>query len=219
MSGGLEAVVAQLLDVRDRIASSAVTAMRARADADQALAHYREASQGSDHPEMKQALADLAIAGDKAAKIGRILGEALEHFTNYLDRIAPGSPDKDDKLPAADMPTGEELVREAERRGRRADVAWRKQVQRADDMEDSLKSAEAGGKSVLNYFKRQQDPPGSTGAGTTTASPSPAQQHAQVEHPLTAVIMAASALAVVTRSVWHHVRNQRLRKRDPDDRT
>jgi hypothetical protein len=219
MSDGLDAVVAQLLDVRARLAASAVTAIRARADADQALAHYREASRGTDHPAMKQALADLMTAIDKAAKVGRVLTDAREHLTSYLNRIAPGSSSKDDRPSELAPPSGEDLVRDAERRGRRADAAWRKQVQRADDTEDSLKSAEAGGKAVFNYFKRQEDPPGSTGSATTTASPSPIQHHAQVEHPVTAVIMAAGALAVATKSVWHHVRNRRKRKRDHNGRT
>ena len=61
-------VVAQLREARVRLAAAAVTALRAKADADHAHSCYLEAAQGSGHSPLKGAIDDISVASDKTAK-------------------------------------------------------------------------------------------------------------------------------------------------------
>ncbi|GAA2184395.1 hypothetical protein GCM10009848_09600 [Micromonospora lupini] len=161
---------------------------------------------------MSAAVADAEVARDKAGRYARLLADAARHITGYVNTIAPGaaSSGPDD----AASPSGERLVTEAERRGRRADIAWRKQVQKADNTEDNLKKAETNAKEVFKFFKQQQD--GGT-SGTTSPQSTPAHERPQVDSPVTAVVMAAGALAVTAKAIWNHGKARRARKRDDDD--
>lgn len=211
-------VVARILDVRNRLAEAAVTATRVGADAGQADRQYREAARGTDHPQLQEALTDIRMASEKAAKTARLLTEAQTHLTRYLNKIAPGTAPEQD-VHESEMPSGERLVSEAERRGRKADILWRKQVRNAGDTEDTLKQVEDGGKAVFNFFRQQPSPPGTTSTGTV--APKPDQQHGrpQVDNPVTAVVMATGAIAVAAKSVWNYARARRARKRNDDDQT
>ncbi|MGC5289796.1 hypothetical protein [Micromonospora sp. DT231] len=212
MSASIAALVAQLLAVRGTLDAAAVTALRAQTDAEQALAHLVGVQRGSTDQRLSAAVADAEVARDKAGRYARLLAEAARHVTRYINTIAPGaaSSGPDD----AASPSGERLVTEAERRGRRADIAWRKQVQKADSTEDNLKNAETSAKEVFKFFKQQQD-----GATSSTTSPqsTPAHERPQVDSPVTAVVMAAGALAVTAKAIWNHGKARRSRKRDDDD--
>ncbi|MCG5460014.1 hypothetical protein PSH03_005812 [Micromonospora sp. PSH03] len=213
MSGSIAELVAQLLAVHGKLDTAAVTALRARTDAEQALAHLAEAQRGSADRGLNAAVADAKVARDKAGRYARLLAEAARHITGYVNTIAPGAAPTESAGDNA-SPGGERLLTEAERRGRRADIAWRKQVQKADNTEDSLKNAETNAKAVFKFFKQQQD--GAT-SGTTSPQPTPAHERPQVDNPVTAVVMAAGALAVTAKAVWNHGKARRARKRDEDD--
>ncbi|MEV4820738.1 hypothetical protein [Micromonospora sp. NPDC049274] len=213
MSGSLAEVVAQLLAVRGKLDAAAVTALRARADAEQAVTHLAAVKRGSSDQRLSAAVADAEVARDKAGRYARLLADAARHITGYVNTIAPGAAASGPVGEDA-SPSGERLVTEAERRGRRADIAWRKQVQKADNTEDSLKDAEASAKEVFKFFKQQKE--GGT-SGTTSPQPTPAHEQPQVDSPVTAVVMAAGALAVTAKAIWNHGKARRARKRDDDD--
>ncbi|MEO3819640.1 hypothetical protein [Plantactinospora sp. B24E8] len=216
MTASVAEVVAQLLHVRERLAAAAITATRAQADAEEAHGRYAEAASGSDHPQLQQALADISTASEKAARLARLLTEARTRFTAYINKIAPGSA-QDSDVSEAEMPSGERLLSEAERRGRKADMIWRKQLQKAEDTESTLKQVEDGGKAVLSYFRQQQSPPGATSTGTTAPKPAPAQERPQIDNPVTAAIVATGAIAVAAKSTWDHIKKRRERKKADDD--
>jgi hypothetical protein len=215
MTASVADIVAQLLQVRERLAAAAVTTMRAQADAEHAHGRYSEAGSGTEHPQIREAITDIRTASDKAARAARLLNEARSHLTKYLNKIAPGSANDSD-VSDAEMPSGERLLSEAERRGRKADIIWRKQVKKAEDTESTLKQVEDGGKAVFSYFRQQQNP-GTTSAGTSPPKPPPPQDRPQVDNPITAAIMATGAVAVAAKAAWNHIRKQRERKREDDD--
>lgn len=214
MSGRLGDLVAQLLAVRERLDRAVVTATRAQADAEQALAHLSTVGGGTSDRDLAAAVVDARTAGEKAGRYARLLATATEHLTTYINVIAPGSTPTNSPADTA-APSGERLVSEAERRGRRADIAWRKQLQKADDTEDSLKGAEKAAKDTFNYLKQQFGSGGSTSTGSKPPPTSPPDRP-QVDNPITSAVMAAGALAVVAKSVWNHVRNRR-RAKERDD--
>ncbi|MEU3454029.1 hypothetical protein ABZ671_10545 [Micromonospora sp. NPDC006766] len=211
-------LVAQLLAVRGKLDEAAVTALRAQADAEQALAHLTEVGRGSSDQLLRGAVADAEVARDKAGRYARLLADAARHIGTYVNVIAPGAAPSG---PAAEdaAPSGERLVTEAEVRGRRADIAWRKQLQKAGDTEDSIKSAEASAKEVFKFFKQQHPNQGGSATGSTSPQQAPAQDRPQVDSPVTAAIMAAGALAVAAKVVWNHGRTRRARRRDDDDQS
>ncbi|MET8041782.1 hypothetical protein ABZU25_13070 [Micromonospora sp. NPDC005215] len=213
MTGSIAELVAHLLAVRGKLDTAAVTALRARTDAEQALAYLVEAQRGSSDQRLSAAVADAEVARDKAGRYARLLADAARHITGYVNTIAPGAASSGAAGDDA-SPSGERLVSEAERRGRRADIAWRKQVQKADNTEDNLKKAETSAKEVFKFFRRQQD---DATSGTTSPEPTPAQERPQVDSPVTAVVMAAGALAVTAKAIWNHGKARRARKRDNDD--
>ncbi|MFY1690814.1 hypothetical protein [Plantactinospora sp. WMMB782] len=215
MTEPMAEVVAQLHEVRQRLAAAAVTATRAQADAEHAQRRYAEAASGTEHPHMQEALRDIRTAGEKAARIARLLTNARSHFTSYLGRIAPGSA-SDPDVSEAETPSGDRLLSEAERRGRKADIIWRKQMQKAEDTDSTLKQIEDAGKAVFKYFRQQQNPPGTTTTGTAAPKPPSHQERPQIDNPVTASIMATGAIAVAAKSVWNNVRKQREKKRHDD---
>ncbi|TDB69700.1 MULTISPECIES: hypothetical protein [unclassified Micromonospora] len=215
---GVGEAVAQLLAIRERLDEAAVTALRAQAEAEQAFAHVAEVRGGSSDQPLKAAVADIEVARDKAGRYARLLADAARHISAYVNVLAPGAAPSE--VPAENAaPSGERLVTEAEARGRRADIAWRRQVQKADDTEDSLKNAETSAKEVFKFLKQQHRDQGGTATGTTPQQHAPAQERPQVDNPVTAAVMAAGALAVVAKAVWNHGRDRRARKRDDDDQS
>ncbi|TDC75669.1 hypothetical protein E1193_25125 [Micromonospora sp. KC606] len=212
---GVGEVVAQLLAIQGKLDEAVVTALRAQADAEQAFVHLAEVRRGGGDQRLKAAVADVEVARDKAGRYARLLADAARHIGAYVNVLAPGAAPSE--APAENAaPSGERLVTEAEARGRRADIAWRRQVQKADDTEDSLKNAESNAKEVFKFFKQQHRDQGGTATGTTPHQHAPAQERPQVDNPVTAAVMAAGALAVVAKAVWNHGRNRRARKRNED---
>ncbi|MDG4785462.1 hypothetical protein O7626_05860 [Micromonospora sp. WMMD1102] len=164
---------------------------------------------------MHEAITDIRTASEKAARTARLLTEARARFAAYSNRIAPGSA-SDDEVQDTEMPSDERLLDEAGRRGRKADIIWRKQMQKAEDHESTLKQVEDGGKAVLKYFRQQHGPSGTTSAGTAPPKPPQSQERPQIDNPVTAAIMATGAVAVAAKSVWNSVRKQREKTRDDD---
>jgi hypothetical protein len=214
MSGPLDVVIARLKAAIEKLDTATITATRAQADAQQAHTHYADAGRGSTHPAIEGAKMESTTAAEKAGKVGRLLAETSTHLTAYVNTIAPGSISTGQS--GAAMPSGEQLVSEAERRGRRADIAWRKQVKKAEDIEGNLQKAEDGAKEVIGFIKQKMSPPGGTSTGTVAEPPALPPDRPQIDHPVTAAVMAAGALAVVARSVWNHGKTRRARKHDDD---
>ncbi|WP_327033755.1 hypothetical protein [Micromonospora ureilytica] len=205
-------VVAHLLAIRANLDSAAVTASRAQADAEQALAHLSEVRRGGNNQLLAAAAADAEVARDKAGRYARLLADAARHISAYVNVIAPGAAPIDQSVDAA-VPSGERLVTEAEARGGKAEILWRRQVQRVDDTEDALKSAESGAEKFYNFLK--QDNRG--GSSTGTASHGPLQEAPQIDNPVTAMVMAAGAVAVIVKAMWDYGHTRRARRRDSDD--
>jgi hypothetical protein len=214
-------VVAQLRDVINRIDGAAVAATHAEADIRQAQGFYAEAKQGANDPDLNNAETEVREAGDKAGKIARLLAEASTHFAAYLNTIAPGTVSLD--VPSQSVaPSGEQLLDQAAERARRAERAWRKQVESADNIKDGLEKAESGGKAVFNYYKQLQKPPGGTADSVRPVEEPqlrPAPDPLHIDNPITAAIMAAAAVAVAAKSVWDDFRARRLNGRESDDET
>ncbi|MEQ4300107.1 hypothetical protein ABNF97_01730 [Plantactinospora sp. B6F1] len=217
MTGSVGDVIAQLLAVLKRLDTAAVTALRAQADADQAEAHFTDVARGTDHNHIRQAVTASHTASEKAARYARLLAKANESLTAYINKIAPGStPTHQAADPAT--PSGERLVAEAEGAGSKAETFLRRHVKKADDTEDTLKQVEqavtTGVKEVFGGFKG--------GAGTigtpssTTPSANTPVDRPQLEHPVTAVIMAAGAVVVGVRAIWKTGKKHRERNRHDD---
>lgn len=177
MSASVADLIIQLQDLRRRLAAAAVSATRARAEANQAGHHYREAGKGSDHTDIRSAVADIDEAAAKSAKVARLLETARGHLAAYLNRIAPGSVSG----LAADadaMPTGERLMAEAHARSdRRKDMGsfLSKMTRNVETLQDAGKSATKAGQDVLRILAKPSGPGGTQSTGTTT-SPSLSQQ-------------------------------------------
>lgn len=162
-------VVAQFQEVCERLSIVSVTAMRANADAQHTHSQYSEAARGTNHPRIRQAIADIQIAGDKSAKITRLLAEARTHFGKYLNHIAPGSLPDDGDVDLA-TPSGEQLVKEAENRAD-AKPSWAGFVRKAARDAENLKdTATTVGEVGEQGFKILRNPSGPSGAQATEAS-------------------------------------------------
>ncbi|AVT37280.1 hypothetical protein [Plantactinospora sp. BB1] len=95
-------VVAQFRTVLGLIDETAVTAKRAQEQAQKAFTAYTEASRGTSDRLMRTAVVDSRTAGEKAGKTARLLSEAAEHFTAYINAIAPGTLPPRSSAPEAD---------------------------------------------------------------------------------------------------------------------
>lgn len=217
MTAGVRDVLEQLRVAIGKLDEAAMFAKRAQIDAEEAAAQFAAAGHGTDHPQMTNATTEAREAADKAGKVARLYAEAAAEYARYANHLAPGTMPERRSTPAA-MPAGEQLVENAEARAARAEVAWRKQVNSAGDIGDALREAEKGSKAVFKYVRHRLDPP-SGGTSTTAGHPPapPQQHHAQVEHPVTAIVMAAGSLAVAAKAVWKHLRQRQERKQDHDD--
>ncbi|TQJ20787.1 hypothetical protein FBZ33_0991 [Micromonospora sp. A202] len=215
MSATIAALVAQLLAVRGKLDAAAVTAMRARADAEQAVTHLAALKRGSSDQRLSAAVADAEVARDKAGRYARLLANAARHITGYVNTIAPGaaSSGSDD----AASPSGERLVEEAEGRSRKAEAFLRRHVKKADDSEDTLKQTEQSITTGLRELQKSFKGSGSSGSTTSTsASPGTPVDRPQLEHPVTSVIMAAGAVVVGLRGVWNMAKKRRERKQSDE---
>ncbi|MGW0432019.1 hypothetical protein ACWDV4_05675 [Micromonospora sp. NPDC003197] len=162
MTGNVGDVVAQLLNVRNRLAEAAVTAMRAKADADHAQGRYVEAADGTDHPQIREAIADIRTASEKSAKYARLLEEARESLAKYIGRIAPGVVSSKDIENA--MPSGERLISEADRRSeaqRNVDALMGMLTRKVEDVQEAAKSSTKLGKQAIKLLEGSRGPTGS----------------------------------------------------------
>lgn len=210
-------VVRHLLAVREGLDEAALTAMRAKADAEQTLVHLTNIRRGSGDQRLATAVSDAEVARDKAGRYARLLADAARHITAYMNDVVPGSAPTGPAKQAT--PSGDRLVAEAGSRGRRADIAWRRQVQKADSTEDSLKNAEANATEMFKLLKHQHRNQGGSATGSGSTPHIPVQERPQVDSPVTAVVMAAGALAVVARTVWNHGQARRKKRRGDDDQS
>ncbi|MBM0203695.1 hypothetical protein JNW90_11670 [Micromonospora sp. STR1s_5] len=215
MSGSIAEVVAQLLAVREKLDTAAVTALRARTDAEQALAHLAGVQRGSADRGLSAAVADAKVARDKAGRYARLLAEAARHITVYVNTIAPGAASSGPVNEAS--PSGERLVEEAEGRSRKAEAFLRRHIRKADDSEDTLKQTEQSITTGLRELQKSFKGSGSSGSTTSTsASPGTPVDRPQLEHPVTSVIMAAGAVVVGLRGVWNMAKKRRERKQSDE---
>jgi len=159
MSSSVGEVVAHLLAARDRLGVAAVTASRARADADQASAYYCEAARGSDHPKVRSAIVAVGVAGAKSDRVARLINEVREHITAYVNHIAPGAAPTDDNA-SESLPDGDRLVTEASRAANRARRLSRRVAQNAENVGDLAKK-------ITEYFEAARP----TGTAATTQNP------------------------------------------------
>lgn len=215
MSGSIGELVAQLLAVRGTLDAAAVTALRARTDAEQALALLNDVRRGSSDRELREAATDAAVARDKSGRYARLLADAARHITAYVNTIAPGAaPSGPDD---AASPSGERLIQEAEGRSRKAEAFLRRHVKKADDSEETLKQTEQSITTGLRELQKSLKGSGSTGSTTSTsANPGTPADRPQLEHPVTSVIMAAGAVVVGLRGVWNTAKKRRERKRSDE---
>ncbi|RZT83051.1 hypothetical protein EV382_6371 [Micromonospora violae] len=215
MSGSIGELVAQLLVVREQLDAAAVTALRARTDAEQALTLLNDVRRGSNDHQLREAATDAEVARDKSGRYARLLATAARHITQYLNTIAPGaaSSGPDD----AASPSGERLVEEAEGRSSKAEAFLRRHVKKADDSEDTLKQTEQSITTGLRELQKSLKGSGSTGSTTSApANPGAPAEGPPLEHPVTSVIMAAGAVVVGLRGVWKMAKNRRERKRSDE---
>ncbi|MFY1690379.1 hypothetical protein [Plantactinospora sp. WMMB782] len=98
------------------IDETAVSAKRAQEQAEQALAAYTEAARGTADRLMKKAVVDSRTAAEKAGKTARLLSEAADHITTYLNVIAPGTVPPRTSAPEADA-SGEHILASAAGQG------------------------------------------------------------------------------------------------------
>lgn len=212
MSASIAEVVARLLKVRDQLAKAGVTALRAETDANEAYSRYEEASRGSAHRDIRAAVTNIQTAAQKSGKVARLLREAETHLAEFINTIAPGStPDPPDV-----MPTGEELVAEAEARESRANRYFRKAVEAAANNEDGAKKAEQVITEAVSLIKGRIRP-GDTHAsvGVPTKSSPPIPQAAKTGHPVADATLAAVSVTVAVKAIMERVKRKRERKR-PD---
>ena len=204
-------VVAQLRDVIERLDKIAVAASRVQADAKQAHASLAEVGQGTDHRQIREAITESRAAEEKAGKAARLFSEAARHFSAYTNIIAPGSV-RLRKVDDAAMPSGEQIMREAEDSGNNVDRFVRRHVKKLDGTEGSLQKTEtAATVGLKKLFKTYKGQPGSAGTTTPAQQPTPIDRP-QVEHPGTAVVIVAGAAAVRIRRLWSSTKKRRERK-------
>ncbi|MEU7974138.1 hypothetical protein AB0B48_19110 [Micromonospora sp. NPDC049089] len=215
MSASIAALVAQLLAVREKLDATAITALRARTDAEQAVTHLTAITRGSSDRRVSAAVADAEVARDKAGRYARLLADAARHITVYVNTIAPGAASSGPVDRAS--PSGERLVEEAEGRSRKAEAFLRRHVRKADDSEDTLKQTEQSITTGLRELQKSFKGSGSTGStASASASPGTPVDRPQLEHPATSVIMAAGAVVVGLRGVWRMAKKRRERKQSDE---
>ncbi|MFV2105904.1 hypothetical protein [Micromonospora sp. LOL_015] len=206
MSAGMEQVIAQMRRAKDQLAEAAVTAMRAKADFDEAYKLYFQLSEGSANPNISRAASEAQTAAAKAGRYANLLDRAQRHYQAYFARVAPAAGFNE----PSGMPSGESLLSDSDRRRRRQDAFWNRQVQKADDIQDAFANAETHAKAI---FKSLPEPPGATSSNPVKVEPAHGVDRVEVDNPITAAAMAAGAMAVAARSIWQGAKKRRERKR------
>lgn len=194
-------VVAQLRELITEIDKTAVMAMSAQEKAREACGSYQEAATGTDHPEMRSAVADARTAGEKAGKVARLLAEAANAFSDYLNEIAPGSAPS--RRHAADvMPTGEDLWAAAreEGGGKKFGKFTRKLSNSASDLGGAAKN-------LVQFVERI--PPGSTGTVKPATEAIPDTPAASPSDLVGQLIVVGAIAAAVGQKIGKFVEKKR----------
>ncbi|GAA3725473.1 hypothetical protein GCM10022225_02960 [Plantactinospora mayteni] len=213
-------VVAQFRAVLGIVDEAAIGAARAQREAEQTQAAYAEVSQGTADRLMRKAVVDSRTAAEKAGKTARLLSEAAEHFTTYVNIIAPGTVPPRSSAPEA-IPEGERVVSDAMARRKRATGFLDRAARRADDVKDSVASAtkavEEGTKIALKQIKGDRPPTGGAPSSTTTTStPQPAPAQSPPAHEaVSALVVTALGAALVGRAGIDYIK-KRLNRRNQD---
>ena len=225
MTGSVEEVLAQLRAAVGQLDTAAVTALRARADAEQAQTHFTEAAEGSDHPKIKAAVTDSRTGAEKAGKVGRLISEATRHIAKYANHINPGSIPTDRATESA-TPSGEELVSDAFRRASaRSGVGalLSKMTSGADDLQDSARSNTEAAQHIIDAFRHRNDPSGAHPTSGTTEVVLQPQPADRVEAPEVAsnvvLIGLVAGLMIQQTQVRFRKARERLNTRDREART
>ncbi|MFV2021513.1 hypothetical protein [Micromonospora sp. LOL_023] len=206
MSAGMEQVIAQMQRAKDQLTEAAVTATRAKADFEEAHKLYSQLSDGSANPDIRRAVSEAQTAAAKAGRYANLLDRAQRHYQTYFAKVAPAAGFKE----PSGMPSGEMLLSDADRRRSRQGAFWKRQVQKADDIQDAFANAETHAKAV---FRSLPEPPGATSSNPVKVEPAHGVDRVEVDNPITAVAMAAGAMAVAARSMWKDAKKRRERKR------
>ena len=158
MSASVGAVVAQLRAVVDATDRAAMSAHRARVDADTSSRRFAGAGRGSSNLNMRQAIAESAAAVERLSTVAVMLAEAANAFADYINHIAPGTvPTRE---ASTGPPTGTELLSARGRRGK-ARHLFEETVRSGGDVSD-------GGKEVTSAVVRAVQ--GIRGGGGTVAT-------------------------------------------------
>lgn len=218
MAASVGDLVAQLLAARDRLAEAAVTASRAQADAKEARERYSAAGQGSDHPDIDTATAEIGIAVDKSDKVARLINEVRDHLAHYINGIAPAAAIQPDS--PGGLPEGKHLVIDRRLRKRRAQEFLRSEAEN-DQAKDALQEVEkiltAGARA---WQKLRRDGSGPTQATTVVPRHQPAfepRDRAEVDHPATVVVLAVGAVLVGAKGYSELSRRRRERQERRND--
>ncbi|WP_422770960.1 hypothetical protein ACN28C_30635 [Plantactinospora sp. WMMC1484] len=217
MTEDMPAVVAQLLEARQRLAATAVIAMRAKADAEHSQGLYVEAAKGTSRSRLQQAVADIKIASDKAARIARLLSKTRDHVTAYLEQIAPGAT-RGEGSAVDGMPSGAQLLADTERRAdARASVGsfLRRAAKNTENAQDTAKNLTELGEMGVKVLRDPAGASGSQSAGTTTPTVTP-NPRPKIDIPETVghFVVLGIVTAVAIHKTNEVLRNQIARRRD-----
>ncbi|WP_326549758.1 hypothetical protein [Micromonospora sp. NBC_01813] len=170
MSGTVADVIAQLTRASTGLSSAAATALRAQQEAVEAHQALTAASAGATAHAVTNATTEWKTAADKAAKVARLLMEAVRHLNTYANRISPGSAPAEATLTG---PTGEELLADTTRRSdaRRGPGSFLNRMARnAENVQDTGKSLVTAGQEAIRIGG---GPRGTAGTQTShTGTPS-----------------------------------------------
>ena len=217
MSTSLGDVVAQLSAVVTGIDEAVAVALRAEVDARQACASYVEAAEGTRHPTIRRAIADTRTAYEKAAKTARLLAEAANAVSEYVNIIAPGSATPGVAAPGS-MPSGEALLGEAEDRESRAARFHRRATEGISDQDDTMARYEDASREIIARLKGQRT---SGGTQATVGAPQAKAVFKQVQadslNPVTAVVIAAAGVGIAARGIAEKIKKSREGKQPDGD--
>jgi hypothetical protein len=209
MSASLGEVVAQLRAVVTSMDEAVAVAFRAQVDAKQACACYVEAAVGTRHPTIRRAISDSRTGWEKAAKTARLLAEAANALTEYVNIVVSGSVPPGVASPDA-MPSGEALLAEAEERESRAAKFHRKGTEAIGDQDETMARYEESSRDIVARLKGQHGSGGTqatvgTPQGKAVFKPAPAD----TLNPVTAVILAAAGAGLAARGIAKKIKKSR----------
>mgnify|MGYP006976768242 CR=1 FL=1 len=217
----LAGVVAQLSDVRRRLATAAVDVTRARAEISQADSRYAEAAGDSRHPGIRQALAHVRWASANALTIARFLEQARHHFTCYLERIVPGAAQDDASV---GLPDGELLlVQVRERSDLRSgmDAFIGRTFRNIENYQDSGRSTGEITGNTIRIVRAPRRPNGGKYIGTASPAVVPTPHHIDVPEAAGHLVVLGLLVGIAAQRLSHVTRREiaRFRRRGHQKRT